>query len=668
MAGNESLYRRNPEGNFIKVIQGRRGLLNQTQYSSGKTILARNPAYVVITGKDNSCGGGGTMSLPIVQNTWDAVYQPSLKMSPDIESVQLEYGGDWGLARKVTAVIKCYKLSDFERIQKHFLLPGNDITIKFGRNNSWGIDNSGDLHGFKVATFAFSATAEGVWSCSFTAVSASTAIKNLDMQAIVCNGCNPVAGTGPSGNNGPLKFITGKNEQKNAVKGVAQLIASDAQKNGETSINQIPDGHVVTEGDLLDYNPETNDNKKAALVIYTGDHLRKNNGVVDWVGSFFTTPKSEVEFTNNQVFVSLGYVVHRIIDDQLLRSLTCQIAQERNEFNKLKVIFDPIYSKCKVAQGITSGDPVNVLLLGDADYMNNNGNGKNFDTDCKNLGAVKALNGTDVELHNILIHRDVVVDSFNRATFKRNSESDNTDVKDTKQEVVNIIDFFSNISDAISSSTGGAISLRLVEHPKLSNILVVVDQNYGMFSKLDCIVFDPIDADGSTRTCAVQSNVGSQEYKASMFVGSSKNGDAISALRNCEPKLTGVKTLEHLLGLTDKKVIIKDPGNLGENNFNGQDINALKSAMCRIHKNNPKAKDNETIHYPGLSISLEIDGAWGIVPGNAVSSTQIPKKWRNSFNSYFMVTKVTHNFQDSDWVTNIDGILSYYPNINYITL
>jgi hypothetical protein len=83
-------------------------------------------------------------------------------------------------------------------------------------------------------------------------------------------------------------------------------------------------------------------------------------------------------------------------------------------------------------------------------------------------------------------------------------------------------------------------------------------------------------------------------------------------------------------------------------------------------KNDETSQENKTIHYPGLSISVDIDGVFGITPGMAVSTTQIPKAWRDTYKSYFMVTRVTHTFQQSDWSTKIDGILAYYKNINYI--
>lgn len=668
---SESLYRRNPsEGNIVNVLKGRRGLLDKQQTANGQSASVRNPCWVRITGRDKSCGGGGSMSLPENHDTWANTYQNNFKPRPDVESLNVEYGGDWGLARKISGQIRCYTIKDFEQVQRYFLLPGNEIDVSFGYKNTWGIGQATtNLTNFTVASFSFNTSSDGFWIAEFTAVSAATAIKSLDMQIVVCNGCDAVGGNGQSGVSGPLKYFTGSNRQLHPVKGVAQLIASDAQKNGQTSIDDLEDGEVIT--DLANYVPGSVDDS-AAIVVYTGDHIRGRwEKITAWVGNlakYIGKTTNEVESANNQVYVTIGYVVNRIINDQLLRSMTCSVAQGRVDFNALKIDFHPEYSKCKIAQGITSGDPTSCLLLGDGNYKNSSGNGKDFDRDCKNLSEVKSITNGNVIIQNILIHRDIVVECFNAATKKREANSDQTDVKDTGEEVINVVDFFKKVSDHINSCTGGAIALRLVEHPTDSKKLIVVDQNYGVTDTLNCIVFDPIDGDGSTRECTVQSNVGSQEYKAAMFVGASKKGDAIGSLRGCNDDLKNQRQQEFQKAQTDKDTIIKNPGNLGQNEFDAQEINALKSVMGRLHRNNPQTAINETVHYPGLSISVTIDGAWGLVPGNAISSTQVPRKWRDAYKSYFMVTTVRHQFQQSDWSTQIEGILAYYPNVNYIQL
>jgi len=654
----ESLYRRKPIKDVVDILKARRSLMTSPQIG-GKSTSVRNPAYVIITGHDMRCGGGGTMILPRDQDNIEMAYRYSgggIKPGPDIESVTIEYGGDWGLARKLSATIRCYTMRDFVEVQEKFLLPGNEVDVKFGyAQPNWGYGNSGELKGFKVASFSFSTTQDGNWLASFTAVSSAIAIKNLDMQIIVCNGC--------PGGGGGLQYYTGREEKRHPIKGVAQLIAGDAQVNGKLSIDDFQDGFVVST--FVDYSPSGNE--KAAIVIFNGDHLRDVGGKFNaWINSWFA--QDEVTTANNQVFVSLGYIVNRIINNQLLRSMGCGVAHDKDTFNKLKITFHPEWSKCKISDLITSGDPRTVLLMGDANYKNTDGDGKDFDGDCLNLDAVRCKSGSDIDLQNIMIHRDIVNSTFLAATKKRESESDNTDVKDSKEETINIVDFFEKLADHISQCVGGAIALRLVEDPDDLTKLMVVDQNFGVTDTLPVIVFDPIDGDGSTRTCDVQSNVGSAEYKAAMFVGASKDGDAFAAIRGCNDKLKDTRTSEYIKAGNDKYEIINDPGNLGENYFNGNEIDALKSAMGRIHKNFPETATNETVHYPGLSISIDIDGIWGFVPGNGISSTQVPATWRTAYKSYFMIVSVKNHFQASDWQTSLSGILAYFPKVSYQNL
>lgn len=673
----ESYYRRNPEGNIIEILKGRKSLIKKTQTKFGKSASVRNPAWFTITGHDKSCGGGGSKTYPEDKNKIGETYNyggGSIKPGPDAESLTIEYSGEHGLARKIIGRIRCYKITDFKIVQRYFLLPGNEIDVSFGyAQDSWGYGNSKTLTGFKVATFAFNTTQDGHWICEFTAVSSAEAIKNLDMQIVVCNGCN--GGNGQSAVSGPLKYFvyeTGGGKLTMPVKGVAELIAADAQKNGEYSIDEMQDGETITS--FVDYRPGSKD-QAAAIVVYTGDHIREwHEKIGAWLGGIiakFGFGDTEVKSSNNQVYVSIGYIINRIINDQLLKSMGCGVGNQngdRDRFNQLKIEFHPVYSLTKVSEGITSGDPLSVLLLGDANYKNNSGDGKDFDADCKNLGAVKSNSGGNITIKNILVLRDVVVAAFNEATKKREAQSDTTSIDDVQREVVNVIDFFEKVAEHISAATGGSINLRIVENPDDLKSLIVIDQNYGVSNQLRCVVFNPIDGDGSTRTCEIQSNVGSQEYKAAMFVGSSKGGDAISQLRKCGDDLKQTRQNEFTKAKSDKDAIIKNPGNLGKNEFDPEQINALKSVMGRLYRNNPDTATNEKVHYPGLSINLEIDGVWGFIPGNAVSTTQVPQEWRNEMKSYFMVTRCVQNFQQSDWSTQISGILAYYPNMDYIKL
>jgi len=660
MADAINLFRRAPIGGFMGVIGGRKGLNNQVRFVGGKSAQVRNPAIVKVTATPMACEGGKSYTLPKDPTTWDGDYNRGglIKPLPTLKSVTIDYGGDWGLAQRINVEIEAYTKDDFQDIFESFLIPGNklrlDLAYSFG-GNVWDVNDSVSLKDFTIATFEFNANSEGTWLCRCSAVSSAVALKTADMQMMM------VA-------NGLEYIVAGEHaaQQRDKVSGVDQLIVCDTQQNGTMSLNSIVDGTVRTAGDFSDYVPNVDgfNFSKAALVMYDGKYLRnvfQNIGawVSRGIGTFMGTYDEATQDTY-QIYVTLGYVVHRIINDQLMRQF--HKAVHDTEFMQLKIKFHKDYSKGVVPRAFKSGDPLSVLLMGNSagDYKNSAGKGKDFENDATNLEAVRAISGDGiVDLGKILIHKDVVSGCLAKASKKREAAADNADVKDTKEEVVNIVDFFNAISDAINVATGGFIAIRLVEDMGGDDkkVLWVVDQNYGISNKLPCLKLDPINSDNVTRSCDIQSNVGSEEYRVAMFAGASKKGDAISAIRGCLPSVNTKRIKAQYEAAKKMYELVKDPGLLGENNFGSSQVQGLVSAVSSYYKAREDARKYEPVHYPGLSIHATINGAWGIIPGCAVTSTQVPESWYSK-NVYFMVRRVTHTITNSDWSTDIEGILA----------
>lgn len=667
----ESLFRRNPVDNFIDILKERRSQLDSPRFMSGKSAQVRNPAYIKLIGTCNMCGGpkGKSKQIPYKEESWNAMYGPKFKSVPVLKSVSIEYGGDWGLAQKITAVIECYTPKDFEEISQYFLMPGNFIDVEFGpavSDKVWNRSNTKKLKRFRVATFSFSAGSDGSWLGTFTAVSSATAIKNTDMMSLLVN---------------TLKYRSaGKidGEETTSVKCISELMTADFQRNGNFSVDQLKDGHVLHNGagDLVDYNPgSTVKFKDAAIAVFTGEHLvspndRQSKSMSSYNNTDNTTNTKE---STLQVYFTLGYVINRIINDQLMRVAEMSIgSDDKAEFKKLKIQFSDKYSKSIFPSGLRSGDPTAVLILGNnaGNYKSQHGDGKNFEEKLTSPSQVTALSNEIVDIKKILIHQKVIEAAMSSAVSVPSANSDSLDVKNFGEEVVNITDFFKSISSAIHECTGGAISLRLVEdlEEKTDKVeLIVVDQNNGGDQPLTCPVLDPIDGDGSTRTCDIQSNVGSEEYRAAMFVGNSKKGDPAAVLRGCDSQMDTARLSIYTKAVKAAIEIVTNPGELGKSYFDGKHIDGLKSAMLTMYKNRPKSNVYDTIHFPGLKINAVIDGTWGILPGCAISTTQLPSGWRSK-GVYFMVTGVTHSFDGSDWSTTIDGIMSYYKNLKLVQL
>lgn len=658
----ESFYRRNPTPNPLPILKARSALLKQAHTVTGQSSQMRNPAWVTITGTCNKCGAKvKSMTLPRFEPSWNTVYKPNLKISPSVTDVTIETiaTDNVSAARRVSATIICYKMEDFIQVMESFLLPGNYIKVEFGYHNpSWGPSANGKLDKLRVATFNFNTTDDGQWVCNFTAVSAVEALKHVDVQTKF---------------NNTLSYkIAGSHEEetKHDAYGIATTILSDAQHDGNDSIDKAKDGDVLT--NFQDYNPgiDLPNGEKPYLKYYNADYRRTPTGHTDWIHSLFSsTPKNELEVSKNDIYVSLGYVVNRLVNDRLLRAYSKHISpHDQKDFVKLKIRFDEKMSLSHVGKFIVSGDPTTLLILGPGQLVGSRGNylsangkgGKNFEK--PNPAPIATTGDGVLKTWNMLISRWAVVKAFADAVKTKEATADSTGLQAQKEEVVNLVDFLDNLFRIISECLGGAVNLTMVEDPKNPDHLLIIDQNYGVSDKLTCVVFDPIDHDGSTRTCRIESNVGSSEYRTAMFVGNSKRGDPISKLRECETELIQTRNDVEIETTFNAKALIY--GHLAKNNFSGDDIQALKSLMSSLFHNRSDAEKNETIHFPGMQITIEIDGVYGFQVGNAISSTQLPPEWRKK-NIYFFVTNVTHRFSDNDWVTSLSGIMTYYNNISY---
>lgn len=671
----KSLYRRAADIPFGTVISSRWNNLTNTQHVDGRSLQDVNPAYISITGTCNMCDGGiASMTVPTEKDTWDALYRYSMKPRPTLQSVDITYGGDWGLARKITANIKCYDQQSFKEVTKAFLMPGNFISATFGYSTSqqWNSHHYSPItiSNFRVATFSFSAGDDGTWIGTFTAVSAAEAMKTIDMTGVLSGGLT-------------YSYSGVFNATKTSdVTGIAQLIASDAQRNGSQALDRVNagnTGYVISGGQGFQNYTQTDSHVKAGMVIYTSDHLHTMVGnIMEDAATWFSKMGgvyNDAENPEHQIYVSLAYVTDRLVNGVLKKTIDDNISTTGVDapYTNLKIRYHAEYSKSTIPNHLASGDPKSVLLLGAAhgckftsdegkvmDFNELKGNSEGSSAD------VIAVNGNIVDLDKILVHRNAVLSAIASATEVTPNESETVDPKNSKDVVVDFNDFFTELFSIIKSCTGGALALRLVIDPtdETGNTLLVVDQNYGGDQEIPCYIFNPVDGDGNTIQCNISSAGGSDEYRSSMFIGTSKKGDAATKLRGCKPQLDTMRRNRFIDAQIKYLKLTNYPGTMMSSQFNGKDIDAFKSVMVDIYQCADNSHtDRELINWPGMSIDITIHGAWGILPGCAIMTTQMPSDWYYNYGIYFMVREVTHNFSNSVWTTNMRGIMSYYNHL-----
>jgi len=649
-----SPFRHNIEFSTIGLLQERSAAWKKGKSQSHWDASVRNPAYVTI-----SCAG---VTLPRNEKTFGEVYD-NFKPGPLLKNVTLIQGGTYGLTQELSAEIQCHTKSDFEKVETAYAVIGNEVRVKFGYPNKsyakGGYKIHKSINGYKIVSFEFNTTEDGSWIFKFKAIAAGEGLRDLDLQL------TPL----------PNKFkdkafkIDGVDHK---VDGLLELLDYHAQGNGETALDGVEDGTVRGIAEI-----------GGSLVVY--DVTTENNGQTwDRLASFVGMVEKTFGGHDFKVYYTLEYVVN-LINKTILEKAK-EISNELKSGPDYKIVFDE-YSYSYIDQNIVSARPFDILIMGNGagNYQNNDGRGKDFEGVAANASVeaiVDSVNSSHkIDLKKILIERDIIVGAYNTIK-KEKDKSETSDAKSTKDGGLRLENFFNEIFTIINKATGGAIALRLsVPSPTLLNpdnnmqSLAIYDENNGyMPGPLRCIVFDPINGDGTTRSCTVSSDAGSQTYQGAMFQGVQASQDSaapaqkVSSKSTYESAVNALKTARNT-AKENKKSLLKDPGKLAKSGYKEAQQKALEECNTTFHKGFPKKEGMGLLAYPGLRISLTIDGIWGFRMGNAIRTTHLTSKYTNA-GAYFHVTEVTHNFdgESSDWSTQIEGQLALHDNLQITRL
>lgn len=636
---------------------------NTMLIAGGKSSMMDNPPYYKLTITNKSCNGGPTLTLPEDKSSFTAVYRSGFKPKPILETVSISHAGQYGLTWTLSGLIKCFTKQDFDRVAKAACMPANEVTLEFGEssNTSWGTTQAESLSGLKIATYSFTYTENNTWDVSFTAVGPSIATKAIDIDANLNKSAGSLITT-------DLSFI-GANQKQSAIS-VKQIITGDAQQNGTVSLDKVTEDVYAVPGKPHNYTPPGDYGSSfAKIALINGSKYFK--GESGWFWSYWGN--DETEKARYLPYYTLAYVIYRLVDGLLLPAVKSGITPtDQEDFGKLKYVFDNQLSKTVLDIRLRSGDPYQVVIAGsgNGDYTNNDGDGVNFDDLPSDYQARK---GKEIDLSKILISRPAIYRALSNATTVKEAKSDTVDeVKSEKDQVINLEDFLRELFAIIRECTGSALDLKAVEHPDADKLYtkVIVDMNHaGINIKLPCIVFNPIDGDGSTSAFTINSGGGSSTYSTAIYAGLSKGGDALAEARGCGGEMEPVKNNELDDATIKIRELVEDPGNLAENKYIEEDVAALKSLMSTMYRNLPKPApaDSRLLHYPGIKFNATIKGTWGLRYGNAVWATSLPQDYRDN-NNYLMVSNVTHTFTYDKWVTELEGLLAFHGNLDHVEL
>lgn len=625
-------------------------------YQNGLWINAvnRNPAYCVVTGEG--------VTVPQDTISFESTYSKGdfRKADPLLKSVTITQNasGDTKLIIEADVTIQCHTKTQFEKLETAFCKNGKLVSFTWGYKNPRGPGyGSKSIDGFTVSTYSFNTTPEGFWIINFKAIAPGITIEQLAVN---------------------FKVDTSKKREFKLegktypVTSLIELITYWAQANGQRAIDDAKNGEVIKP-----------DMGVGAIVIYDPEHLHSKDGIAGGIARVLdASQNNETTKTNNIVYITLETLIEMINRELLPEYGKTVTAEQKAEFNKLKLKFHSEYSFSYVDTECRSAMPTKVLILGANDignYKNEQKKGKDFLEGVTNPAAITAATAgpipgrNTIDLKKILIERTVVLSALS-AVFKEDKPAEKINAKTIQEGSVKIKEVFQKIFQAIKEATGDTISLVLSMSPevytkgaKSAYDLYVFDENNGYTSRQEVWVLNPIDGDGTTRSCEIKSEVGSETFQAAAFSATLKQNDAVSEANGEIQNGTNDGRSKNYKEAKQKiKEIIKSPGTLGDSAFDNTHMQALRDQLNTLRHGAPESKGSDLMIYPGLGITAELDGIWGIHPGCGIFTTQLPMKYRNN-NTYFFVSSVTQTFsgESSDWSTKLEGMLTMFKEVDY---
>jgi hypothetical protein len=245
-----------------------------------------------------------------------------------------------------------------------------------------------------------------------------------------------------------------------------------------------------------------------------------------------------------------------------------------------------------------------------------------------------------------------------------------------------VSDFLSGISGVISSATGGAISLKLITHPKNDTLLAFYDENFlGTPSETGKVIPYHVPMSAQYPSGVTNGAIGSivQDFKLSAKIPDSvatlsyvlnQNPDEISEdqiapylnymYNSSDPEK--IKTADAIYKKNNAKFLeelTKHRADYGKSMSDVTKQQALNEALVKyLQYPKPELKQAQQITAPIFPFEAEftIDGVNGFRYGDVVTFDILPYRYR--INTVFSVIGVEHDVtQDGQWTTVVRCIM-----------
>ena len=559
--------------------------------------------------------------------------------TPSITKLDVEMSGDYGSLKKAILEIKCFDKQSFEEFEELYMIPGTELNISFGRVGQSGPANNGKFNGV-VYDYSFKINSSLGYDCEIKAVAKGSLVTELNVMSKISDD--------------------------------AREFTSDfAGLNESTTVANIMDVFDYDVQDKMDDHEDLSSDEAYSFSAYPCAHIAGTD-----CPNAAPEPANDNMVGGNIIFASLGYIVNKLINVDLLKG---NIEGGSVNTKEISYVCNNQVTVGKSYGKIFSANPMKVLIMGTPykyhqEYGGTGGGaigrffgaskiwGKKFP---KQNGNQVVMGGNKAKLGNILISRD---------TLRSITGASDAGGEGSK---ISISTFLNKIFEKIYNLTGGAYDLTVTNMTKqqashygytgnTEGKMFVVDRNWVPGAGVEKIHLNASNAtfDNSTRNVAITGKV-PKDMAAAAFVGgtgtvSGKKQGSVEVVKGVRsetvPNLAKIRNQ-----LITSREVIHDTG------YNEESIGSAKSNLKAYVESVVSTRDKATFRkdmYP-LELTATLEGIAGIQFGNACVTDLTPSRYSNPKGGLpkivFTVSKTKHSISPNDWTTDVDTICRMEP-------
>lgn len=622
----------------------------------------RNNAFVTIT----STSG---FRLPITATSFSETYNPegTGRAAPILKDVKISLTGEAASLRKAEVSFTCFDMTSFEEAERALLIPGSEVTIKYGYVGPETPSQTGE-YVFRVYDYSFSITKQNYFECSFKAVAKGT---GAEFDLIDISGTDKFA-KGDAAK--PLEYITNYDwgNEKARVQTIFDYIDYVVQqKTGEANnwdfdpdhgfCAKLPDGGhcgIIVAPDEYEPTTQINPGKniKDRIVYITLESL------VAIVNKYILAGNEnnyQIKFNNTYSAIDIVFPAGRIFSPSPYKTL----------FPYVKgTLENHYYPQILTAQGYksTEGNPF-ISCESFANFDSDIYEEFRIDKNVLPVGVRAAGGVTTGSPKGILLSRDVlreIQSTFDQSALNEDQSTEDTEKANAK---IDLASFFKKVFAVIRDNSGGDWSLTLdVDEDLNDGTIWIVNKKAPVKETVRPLVLSPTGGVNGVRELKLSGAV-PQDIQAEAFGGAPSTQkvakDIIAGTYDIEAELQRAE-FEFQESVTRlRKEVPEAQAKINFLEYSLDSVTAAKTLIKELVETlspDGLAERNKILEptpYP-LEVEIVVDGTEGFRFGDTITSDYLPSRYRLETGArvVFTVTQYTHTIKGNDWQTSLSCI------------